>query len=574
MPANAGSERDLRQALETLALARPGFWSRAACGVTRSHTSIPALLDRNAYTADTPRARVLLVGGLSGAAADVDMALHALELYAGGGDALALRVGLSAVPCANPDGLRLGVAPGNGVGGNPAQGYPPAGNFYFDEQNPEKRYLWRWICWQAPDLALEVQWGGGAVRWECNAAARPLAPALAARETGGDSLLGALGEGCPDGLGVIPGLRLTANGEQLPRELSRLFGVIRQEGILGPSAARRVLAARRNRSRTEVGRILSLAYGHSFDPVVYTQGVPISGRLRLAQLDPASADPRAEIVGMLRDFVDSASAAPGGFGEGLGPAALAAVVWGDELAGATGDVRYANLVVDAANRFQSAPAGQAPHPCDPDFRTEDLFMAGAILGRAYRLTGRVAYLDLLSGLLLDGEIQQENGLFQHGRSAPFYWGRGNGFAALGLAETLTWLPEDYAARPAIMELYRRLMESLGRLQRPSGMLPQVLDFPGSYDEFTAACMLGYALARGLRRGWLPAEYREKAELAWQGVAERIDDVGNVTDACASTGVQLTVRRYLDRPAIHGFDDRSGGLALWFAVEMERLARGI
>ena len=125
-----------------------------------------------------------------------------------------------------------------------------------------------------------------------------------------------------------------------------------------------------------------------------------------------------------------------------------------------------------------------------------------------------------------------------------------------------------------MELYRDLIESLGRLQHLSGMLPQVLDFPGSYDEFTATCMLGYALARGLRRGWLPPEYRDKAELAWYAISERIDDVGNVTDACASTGVQLTVRRYLDRPAIFGFDDRSGGLALWFAVEMERLARGI
>ena len=35
-----------------------------------------------------------------------------------------------------------------------------------------------------------------------------------------------------------------------------------------------------------------------------------------------------------------------------------------------------------------------------------------------------------------------------------------------------------------------------------------------------------------------------------------------------------VREYLDRPAIFGFDDRSGGMALWFAVEMERLDRGI
>ena len=123
-------------------------------------------------------------------------------------------------------------------------------------------------------------------------------------------------------------------------------------------------------------------------------------------------------------------------------------------------------------------------------------------------------------------------------------------------------------------MYRSLIGSLRGLQRQSGLLPQVLDFPGSYDEFTATCMTGYAMARGLRRGWLSDDFRSPVELAWQAVSERIDDVGNVVDACASTGVQQNVRDYLDRPAIYGFDDRSGGFALWFAVEMERLARGI
>ena len=568
---SADSERDIREALDELAAARPAFWSRAACGVTRSLTPIPALLDRNAYTPDTARVRILLVGGLSGRPADVDLALHALELYAGGGDGLALRIGLSAVPCVNPDGLRLGRGPENGAGGNPSQGYPPVGNFYFDGENPEKRYLWRWICFQAPDLLLEVQSGSSSVQWECNAAARHLAPALAAREIENDSLPGALGDGYPEGLGTVPALRLTASDEQLPREISRLFGVVQQAGLSGKSLARQALDRRRQRSRMEIAHILAATYGHSFDPIVYTQGVPVSGRLRLAELDSTGGTPADEITVLFREFVDGAA---GGFGEGLVPSALASVVWGDELSRATGDARYANLVTDAANRFQPAVPGEAPPPCDPDFRTEDMFMAGALLGRAFQITGDGRYVDLLATFLLDGNIQQENGLFWHCRSAPYYWGRGNGFAAIGLTETLTYLPQDHGSRPAIMAMYLRLIESLCRLQRPSGLLPQVLDFPGSYDEFTAACMMGYSLSRGLRHGWLPDDYRDAAELAWQGVAERIDDVGNVMDACASTGVQQNVRDYLDRPAIYGFDDRSGGFALWFAVEMERLARGV
>ena len=167
---------------------------------------------------------------------------------------------------------------------------------------------------------------------------------------------------------------------------------------------------------------------------------------------------------------------------------------------------------------------------------------------------------------------QESGLFWHCRSAPYFWGRGNGFAAIGLAETLSYLPEDHAAWEAILNMYLTLMDALRRYQQPSGMFPQVLDFPGSFQEFTATCMFGYAAAKGLRRGWLDLTFLEPAQLAWQGVSERIDDEGKVVDACASTGVQASVREYLDRPAVTGFDDRSGGMALWFAVELERLAQ--
>ena len=564
------TEQDIRGAIDTLVRARPNFWLRSACGVTRSLALIYAILDRNAYTPDTSRARILLIGGLSGYKADVDLALRALELYAGGGDALALRLALSAVPCANPDGLRFNAGPGNGAGGNPTTGYPPEDNFFFDDTDPEKRYLWRWVCFQAPDLVLELQ-EGRSVQWEHNEAARSLAPAVASRDVRGAGLIAALGTGHPDGLGSIPGLKLTCFEEQLPRELSRLFGMVRQAGVWSPSNARRALDARRSRPRMEIGRILGGAYGQTFDPVVYTQGVPISGRLRLAELEPGRSSPAPQIAELLQDFTDAAVL---GFGEGLAPSALASVVWSDELTKSTGDGRYANLIVAAANRYQDPEPGQAPPPSDRDFRTEDMFMNGAVLGRAYEQTGNARYLDLLTKFLINSRIQQSHGLFWHCRSAQYYWGRGNGFAAMGLAETLTYLPENHPDRSAVLAMYRALMESLRRLQHPSGLLSQVLDFPGSYLEFTATCMMGYAMARGLRRGWLPGDYRDTVALAWQGASERIDDLGNVVDACASTGVQDNVRDYLDRPAIFGPDDRSGGMALWFAVEAERLERGV
>ena len=53
-------------------------------------------------------------------------------------------------------------------------GYPSQDGFYFDESAPERRYLWRWICYQAPDLVVEIALSDNdndAARWEANEAA-------------------------------------------------------------------------------------------------------------------------------------------------------------------------------------------------------------------------------------------------------------------------------------------------------------------------------------------------------------------------------------------------------------------
>jgi rhamnogalacturonyl hydrolase YesR len=201
-----------------------------------------------------------------------------------------------------------------------------------------------------------------------------------------------------------------------------------------------------------------------------------------------------------------------------------------------------------------------------------MFMNGAMLGRAFAITSDRRYADMLTRSLLDAHVQQDDGLFWHCRSAPYYWGRGNGFAAMGFAETLTYLPEDHPDRDALLDIHRRHLSALGRLQCASGMFRQVLDFPGSYEELTATCMVGYAVARGLRRGWLDPSYMEMLELCWRAASERVQDDGAIVDGCAGTGVQSSLREYLDRPAIHGLDDRTGSMALWFATEMERLRR--
>ena len=555
---------DLDTTLQTLLDHPASPWRLDACGVTRTARAIPALLHPQAYIPTTPLARVILLGGLSGRLGDTMLACQALDAYLNAGAQRRAAVALSAVPCANPDGLRLQVAPENGAGGLPSLGYPPEGQFYDDAHNPEQRYLWRWIGLQAPDLVLEIQ-AGERVAWRASTAAASLGAALHATDMSpADALLPALSSGQPNGLGAIPGLCLSTPPDALASELERLWNLLER---LSVSPARRVLDMRRAHTPREIARLLAGVYGHSLEPVVYTQGMAIEGRLWLHRLDTTGPDPVPEIVQLVEPYVSGAKAM---FDDKAAAHLLAGITWALDLAEMTGDPRYADLLISVAERYRPGVDGGAPPPSDPDFRTEDMCMNGALLGRAFRLTGRTRYVDLLTTFLLDAPNQQADGLFWHSRSAPYYWGRGNGFAALGFCETLTYLPGEHPSREALVTKHQRHLDALLQRQHASGMFPQVLDVPGSYLEFTVTCMIAYAIARGLRLGWLDASYRPALALAWQGVTERIDDTGGVVDACTNTGVQRSVRDYLDRPAIFGRDDRSGAMALWFATEMMQL----
>ena len=571
---------DINAALVNLVRKRsPERWQTVPIGLTPLWRPMLALVDTRSmpFSNDDHRPTVLLVAGLRGETMDTPRILTALDLFARSSAAGASGVGLSALAASNPDALAGGDW--EPAAGNPTdltQGFPPNGGFYSDETGPESRYLWRWICYQAPDLLVEVALSDDPDHqplWEANAAAagNPAASALGASPVHeGDALVASLGRPAADAPGVIPALRLTTHWTGLSDALNTLWKLTSKGAEIPPSPARAALDARRRRTPIEIARILAGRYGHELDPVNYTQGVGISGRLRLAAIDPSYNTPTDEIARLIEPI----AADPAAFLSDAGGAALAGVVWAARLADYTGDEKYRRLFFYAADRFTPRGPGEAPAPCDPDFRVEDMFMAGAMLGRAYRISGDARYADLLATFLMDGgDVQDDNGLFKHARSAPFYWSRGNGFAALGYAETLTYLPTDHSARAALLQRHRRHLDALLRVQQPWGTFGELVDLPGAWGELTSTCMVGYALARGLRLGWLPDDapsgYRPALAACWRALSERIDESGGVVDGCISTGVMPDARAYLNRTAVNGHDDRTGSLALWFACEIAR-----
>lgn len=201
--------------------------------------------------------------------------------------------------------------------------------------------------------------------------------------------------------------------------------------------------------------------------------------------------------------------------------------------------------------------------------TDDMFMASAVLSRV----GHATHADAVGRLLTNysKRLQRSDGLFIHAENGPHAWGRGNGFALLGLAEALTYLPASWSPRPQVLAIYRRQVAALAQHQSDDGSWRQVVDEPSSYRELTVTAMTTAALARGITRGWIDRKtYEPIMNRGWLAVAARINADGTVKDVCAGTGAGPTKEYYLNRPVVNGADDRGGAMALLAALEMATL----
>lgn len=316
-----------------------------------------------------------------------------------------------------------------------------------------------------------------------------------------------------------------------------------------------------------MAHILANEYGHILEPTNYVRGVAMSGRLRLHALDDRYPDPSTDLAAIVDPLLTEASFNTLSTSDGSKHAGL---IWADELSETTGDARYADFLLRLANLYLTSRSDGFPEPVDADHRVEDLFFVGAIVGRAFTITDDPRYADAMASVFEKVHAQPDTGLFWHCTASPYYWGRGNAFAALGFAEALTTLPKDHASRDALIEKHTAHLNALITHQDRSGAWHQVINRPDSYLELTATAMLGYTVARGIQLGYLENGFESVVDLAWSGVSERVDDDGNVYDSCTGTGPLSSLQEYLDRPTENGHDDRGGSMALWFATEYERL----
>ncbi len=200
---------------------------------------------------------------------------------------------------------------------------------------------------------------------------------------------------------------------------------------------------------------------------------------------------------------------------------------------------------------------------------DDMFMITAIQDLAYLVTKDRKYIDRSSremAMYLD-EIQKENGLFYHAPDAPFFWGRGNGWMAVGMAQNLRIIPKDSPYREKIEKAYKKMMQTLLRYQGRDGMWGQLIDDASAWKESSASAMFTYAMIVGVKNGWLDEKtYGAAARRGWLALLTYLNGDNNLRNVCEGTGTKNDYNHYINRKKLIG-DLHGQAALLWCAYAL-------
>ncbi len=499
----------------------------SAAGITRSDTLLSTIENPSAFDPAAGKLRLVLVGGLDGDARAAPAVLAAVRwMKSQAPRALRDRWIVSALPMADPDG-HARTRPFT---------FPPIKGFYEDPEQPESRYVWRWVSYQAPDLIVEIR-GDGA------AAAAP------------GSLTAAFADDHAAGLGRVATAVLPASAPAA--DLGTLLARVRDRSPLHDAILKRIA-----RQPLDIARLLAARYPAA-PSISYIPALAWSKTLETAALTSDEAL-RAKVITQVQPWLTREKPL---LGDRLQLTTVAGTLVFAEIAKADPVNAAARaLALEGADAALKEKPGGVPQYGQG--WTDDMFMAPAILARTGTMPGRERDLDRAAQLLIAyaARLQQPDGIFHHASDGPVAWGRGNGFAAFGLIDTLTALPAAHASRAALLEIFRTQMRGLAAWQAPDGSWREIIDRPGAYREETATAMILTAMARGVRLGWLDRSYAASVDRAWRALAAHIVEDGGLVDVCSGTGAGPTARYYFDRPAVEGADDRGGAMALVAAIE--------
>lgn len=197
---------------------------------------------------------------------------------------------------------------------------------------------------------------------------------------------------------------------------------------------------------------------------------------------------------------------------------------------------------------------------------DDMFMSVPALAQMGSYTGEKKYFDdavKQVNQFSERMFNSQKGIYMHGwvesmQTHPeFHWARANGWAVMTMVELLEVLPKNHPGYPQVLAQLQKHIAGLMQYQDGTGFWHQLLDRNDSYLETSATAIYAYSIARAINRGYVDKlAYAPAVLLAWNAVASKVNEKGQVEGTCVGTGMAFDPAFYYYRPinlfAAHGY----------------------
>ncbi|MCR4033863.1 MULTISPECIES: glycoside hydrolase family 105 protein [Flavobacterium] len=205
-------------------------------------------------------------------------------------------------------------------------------------------------------------------------------------------------------------------------------------------------------------------------------------------------------------------------------------------------------------------------PQDNTLWLDDMFMSVPALAQMASYTGNTKYFDdavKQVNQFSEKMFNSQRGIYMHGWvesmqvHPQFHWARANGWAVMTMIELLEVLPKTHPGYPQVLAQLQKHIAGLVQYQDGTGFWHQLLDRNDSYLETSATAIYAYSIARAINRGYVDKmTYAPAVLLAWNAVATKVNDKGQVEGTCVGTGMGFDPAFYYYRPinvfAAHGY----------------------
>jgi unsaturated rhamnogalacturonyl hydrolase len=214
-----------------------------------------------------------------------------------------------------------------------------------------------------------------------------------------------------------------------------------------------------------------------------------------------------------------------------------------ELYDLTKKEKYRKAIDTVYSQLKTQPRTKEGNFWHKNIYPNQIWLDGIYMGQPFymeyetRFNGKKNYQDIISQICNVGKLMKDakTGLYYHGydssREAKWcdkttglsknFWLRAIGWFTMALIDTLDKMDASghKADYDKIMSIFRNLIDSLIKFQDESGMWYQIVDQgarEGNYLETSGSAIMAYAILKGVRMGFLPAEYKAYGEKAFNG----------------------------------------------------------